>query len=139
MTVYSKKMEFPVTLKPGLLEKAASLGIRAEDIEESFVKGSGSGGQKVNKTNSVAVLLHRPSGTLVRCQKNREQALNRQAAYRMLIEKIEEQKLGKQSKLQKKIFKLRKQKMRRNRRSKEKMLEQKHHRSEIKEGRKPLA
>lgn len=131
-------MEFPVTLKPGLLAKAASLGVKPEDIEETFVKGSGSGGQKVNKTNSVAVLLHRPSGTTVRCQANREQALKRQAAYRMLILKIEEQKLGKQSTIQKKIFKLRKQKMRRNRRSKEKMLEQKHRRSETKSQRRPV-
>jgi protein subunit release factor B len=132
-------MPFPVDLKPGLVAKATALGIRPEDIEETFTRGSGSGGQKVNKTSSVAVLLHRPTGTVVRCQENREQILNRLAAYRILILKLEEQKLGKQSTLQKKIFKLRKQKMRRNRRSKEKMLAAKHHRSDIKEQRKPLA
>lgn len=133
------RMRFPVDLKPGLLLKAEKLGIRAEDIEETFTKGSGSGGQKVNKTSSVAVLLHRPSGTVARSQQYREQALNRLAAYRTLILKIEEQKLGKQSTIQKKIFKLRKQKQRRSRRGKEKMLEQKHQRSEIKESRKALA
>lgn len=133
------RMRFPVDLKPGLLQKAEKLGIKPEDIEETFTKGSGSGGQKVNKTSSVAVLLHRPSGTVARSQAHREQALNRLAAYRTLIMKIEEQKLGKQSTIQKKIFKLRKQKQRRNRRSKEKMLEQKHHRAELKENRKPLA
>jgi Fur family ferric uptake transcriptional regulator len=49
-------MPFPVDLKPGLVAKATALGIRPEDIEETFTRGSGSGGQKVNKTTIYRTL-----------------------------------------------------------------------------------
>ncbi len=128
-------MQFPVELSPPLLALAMQLNLRPEDIEEQFVKGSGAGGQKVNKTSSVVHLRHVPTGIEVRMQKHREQSRNRASAYKLLILKIEEHKKGKESKLSQKIFKLRKQKQRRSRRAKEKMLQEKHHRTEIKEGR----
>lgn len=128
-------MNFPVTLAPPLLAKALQLGIRPEDIAEQFVRGTGAGGQKINKTNSCVLLRHHPTGVEVRCQKHREQSSNRLSAYKLLILKIEEQKLGKQSAIAQKIFKLRKQKKRRSKKAKQKMLDEKKRRSAIKQSR----
>jgi len=46
-----------------------SLGIHEEDITEKFILGSGSGGQKINKTNSCVWLKHEPTGIIIKCQK----------------------------------------------------------------------
>ncbi len=131
-------MDFPVPLKQKFLDKAAKLRILPEDIEEQFVRGSGSGGQKMNKTASTVWLKHLPTGVEVKCQDQREREANRMGAYRMLILKIEEKILGKQSDIAQKIFKLRKQKKRRSRKAKEKMMDEKSHRGEIKENRQKL-
>ncbi|MFH0770291.1 MAG: peptide chain release factor-like protein [Candidatus Peregrinibacteria bacterium] len=128
-------MSFPVELPPHILALATELKILPTEIEEFFTRGSGHGGQKINKTESCVELTHRPTGTLVRVQRFREQHLNRIAAYELLIQKIEEQVKGKESKNQQEIFKIRKQRARRSRKAKEKMLKQKHHRSSIKEQR----
>src|SRR3989304_196550 len=72
----------------------ARLGIREEDLEETFVRSSGPGGQHVNKTATAVALTHRPSGVTVRCQKTRSQAMNRFYARRILLDKIERQRLG---------------------------------------------
>jgi protein subunit release factor B len=128
-------MEFPVGLSPAVLAKAVSLGVRADDIAEYFVRGSGKGGQKINKTSSTVLLRHLPTGIEVRCQKYREQSKNRLAAYKLLILKIEEKVKGEESELAKRVFKLRKQKMRRSRKAKAKMIEIKKRRGEIKESR----
>lgn len=131
-------MKFPVDLPPDFLEKAESLNIYPEDIQESFVRGSGKGGQKINKTSSCVVLYHQPTKVEVRCQKHREQSKNRLSAYKLLIRKIESLKKGKKSEEAKRIYKIRKQKKRRSRKVKEKMLQEKHHRSEIKKLRKDV-
>ena len=131
-------MEFPVDLPQPHLNLAKELNIHPNDIEEFFTRGSGSGGQKINKTSSCVELTHHPTGITVRMQRHREQSRNRISAYKLLIDKIEEKKKGKQSKIAQKIFKLRKQKQRRTRKSKEKMLEEKHRRSQIKESRKDV-
>lgn len=131
-------MEFPVELSFKSLEKAKKLAIFPEDIEEKFIRGSGAGGQKINKTNSCVWLRHLPTGTEVKIQEHREREANRKTAYRLLIEKIEEQVLGKRSEKQKKIFKLRKQKKRRSKKAKEKMLEAKRRRGQIKVSRKKV-
>lgn len=129
-------MHFPVELPPLLLKKAEELKINPQEITEKLITGGGKGGQKINKTASCVMLKHEPSGTIVKCQKHREQSKNRLSAYKLLILKIEEQVKGKESDHAKKIFKLRKQKQKRSKRAKEKMLEAKAHRSEIKEKRK---
>jgi peptide chain release factor len=119
---YRVHMDFPVELPPPSLILAQTLGLRPEDIEEMFVRGSGKGGQKINKTSSTVHLKHLPTGIEVRMQKHREQSKNRVSAYKLLLLKLDEAKRGKESVLSQKIFKLRKQKQRRNRKSKEKML-----------------
>ncbi|OGJ60773.1 hypothetical protein A3C37_02700 [Candidatus Peribacteria bacterium RIFCSPHIGHO2_02_FULL_53_20] len=81
-------MPFPVPLPPHLEHAAQQLGIRMEDISEAFTRGSGHGGQKVNKTNSCVELFHRPTGISVRVHEQREQHRNRELAYHMLIQHI---------------------------------------------------
>jgi protein subunit release factor B len=81
---------FPVSeeKKRGLKERMEALGVREEDIEEKFIRSSGSGGQKVNKTSTCVYLRHIPTGIEVKCMKERSQSLNRFLARRELVEKI---------------------------------------------------
>ncbi len=109
-----------------LRERMARLGLREEELEESFVRSGGPGGQNVNKVSSCVVLRHRPSGLEVKVQRERSQALNRFLARRLLIEKLETQRLGRLSEERRRIEKIRRQKRRRSRRAKEKMLKAKH-------------
>lgn len=87
------------------------------DIEEKFVRSSGAGGQKVNKTSSCVHLKHIPSGLAVKVQKSRSQGLNRYYARKQMCELLENKQLGKESPEAKRIEKIRKQKDRRKRRS----------------------
>ncbi len=66
-----------------------ALGVRAADVEERFVRGSGAGGQKINKTSSTVWLQHRPTGIEARCQRERSQAANREIAWAELVAKLE--------------------------------------------------
>jgi len=70
------------------------LGIKEEEIQERFIKSSGRGGQKVNKTNSAVFLRHLPTGVTVKCGKTRSQALNRFLAMRRLVEAVERYQTG---------------------------------------------
>ncbi len=72
-----------------LLERFERLGIREQDLEERFVRASGRGGQKLNKTSSCVWLTHKPTGILVKCEQSRSQALNRFLARRRLADKLE--------------------------------------------------
>ena len=67
-----------------LRERMEDLGIREQDLEESFVRGSGRGGQKVNKTNNCVYLRHTPTGIAVKCHADRSRELNRFLARREL-------------------------------------------------------
>ena len=108
------------------------LGIRESDIVEDFVRGSGAGGQKINKTSSTVLITHVPTQTQVRCQESRQQSLNRFIARRLLVEKLEAQIYGERSLERQRIEKIRRQKRKRSKRAKEKMLANKKHRKEIK-------
>ncbi len=101
------------------------LGIRDEDLDEHFIRGSGKGGQKINKTSSCVQLIHRPSGIEIRCQQTRSQADNRYWARRELCERIEEKVLGEKSAKKQAMEKIRRQKRRRSRRAKARMLDAK--------------
>ncbi|OGC82661.1 MAG: hypothetical protein A2V81_03465 [Candidatus Abawacabacteria bacterium RBG_16_42_10] len=132
-------MNFPIELPEHFLEKARSLNINPADITEQFVRGSGKGGQKINKTSSTVLLKHNPTGIEVRCQEYREQSKNRTEAYKRLILKLEERIKGKESERARKIFKLIKQKRKRSKRAKEKMLALKKLRGEIKQMRQKVS
>ena len=69
--------------------RLAALGLRADEVDERFIRGTGPGGQKINKTSSTVVLRHRPTGIEVRCQAERSQAANREAAWAALCERLE--------------------------------------------------
>lgn len=121
-----------------LHERMQQLGIRPEDLVESFVRSGGHGGQNVNKTATCVYLKHLPTGIEVKCQKERSQALNRYHARKILVAKIENQLLGRQSEERQKIEKLRRQKRKRSKRAQEKMLAAKHRASEKKSERRPV-
>jgi len=87
------------------------------DIEEKFVRSSGPGGQKTNKTSTCVHLKHIPSGLAVKVQTSRSQPLNRYYARKQMCELLENKLLGKQGPQAKKIEKIRKQKDRRKRRA----------------------
>jgi len=106
----------------------ATLGIREEDLEETFVRSGGPGGQNVNKTSTCVILVHRPTGVRVRCQETRSQALNRFLARRRLAGEIERRRHGEKMRIEK----IRRQKRRRSRRAKAKMLADKAHQAEKK-------
>lgn len=116
-----------------LKSRMAALEIREEDLIEKFIMGSGSGGQKMNKTSSCVYLKHLISNIEVKCQQNRSRELNRYCARKELCDKLEGRLLGEKSKKQQEFEKIRRQKRKRSKRSKEKMLEGKRRRSETKE------
>src|SRR5690349_13628051 len=113
----------------------AALGVRESDIEETFVKSGGHGGQNVNKSSTCVMLLHRPTGLQVKCQETRQQGLNRFIARRLLLDKIEELKTGRIAAERARIEKIRRQKRKRSRRAKERMLANKSHHSDKKAAR----
>jgi protein subunit release factor B len=118
-----------------VLARLRALGIRDQDLEETFVHSGGKGGQNVNKVATCVVLVHRPSGTMVKCQRERSQGQNRVVARQILADKIESARLGRASARAQEAERVRRQKRRRSRRAKEKMLSAKHHRSDTKASR----
>ncbi len=133
-------MEFnlPIQISDYYLKKAIDLGLNPADVLERFVRGSGKGGQKINKTSSCVWLKHLPTGIAVKCQMYREQSKNRISAWRLLINKIDLKVKGNQSEIAREIYKIKKQKQRRSRKAREKMREIKKLRSVIKENRRKV-
>ncbi|KAI9802831.1 MAG: hypothetical protein M1833_001430 [Piccolia ochrophora] len=74
--------------------------IPESDIEESFLKGSGPGGQKINKTSSAVQLKHLPTGLVVKSQATRSRSQNRKIARQVLAEKLEVQEKGPESRVE---------------------------------------
>src|SRR5207247_7180611 len=72
-----------------LAERMRRLGIREADLEETFARSSGPGGQHVNKVSTAVTLRHRPSGISVTVQDSRSQAVNRKLARERLLDAIE--------------------------------------------------
>ncbi len=131
---------FPVSQEKlqALRARLASLGIREEDLRESFVTSQGKGGQNVNKVATCVLLVHVPSGVAIKCQQERSQGLNRYRARKLLADKIEEAKLGAESRRQQEVERIRRQKRRRSRRAKNRMLADKHARAATKSLRGPV-
>ena len=118
-----------------LLQDMRKLGIREADLEESFICSSGPGGQNVNKVSTCVVLKHKPSGIVVRCQKERSQALNRYRARQLVVLKLDALVRGRESTEAQRIAKIKRQKRKRSKRAKDKMLQVKHQHSQKKQAR----
>jgi protein subunit release factor B len=127
-------MAFPKDFPDEWLERANKLGVFEEDIREEFVRGSGAGGQKINKTSNCVWLRHK-NGLEVRVQRHREREKNRVSAYKLLIKKVEDAILGKQSENAQKRHKYRKQKQRRSRKAQAKVVDAKRARGQLKKDR----
>ena len=110
----------PRTQKEAALQRRmAELGILEDDLLEKFIRGSGHGGQKINKTSSCVYLKHLPTGHEVKCQLARSRITNRHLARQELCDTIEEIQRGKQSARQQAREKIRRQKRRRSRRQRQ--------------------
>lgn len=110
--------KFPVTERKieDLKIRIQNLGIDLNQVEERFIRGSGSGGQKINKTNNCVVLHYPPLEIMVKVQKVRQRSLNRFLALRELIDRVELQVSPQTSHRLKEINRIRKQKDRKRRR-----------------------
>jgi len=103
-----------------LLTRMERCGVREGDLDESFIRSGGPGGQHVNRSATCVYIKHRPTGLEVKMQKSRSQALNRFYARRRICELIEEKSGDMVSAEEVKRDKLRKQKARRRKKSKKK-------------------
>jgi protein subunit release factor B len=116
-----------------LLQRMKELNICEDDIEETFIRASGPGGQKTNKTSSCVSLRHIPTNIIVKCQRERSQALNRFLARRHLLDQIERMQKGFVKEDDLRIEKIRNQKRKRAKRAKEKKSALKTRQSDAKE------
>ena len=94
-------ISFPVSpeKQTQLAARMAKLQIKESDLEESFTRSGGKGGQNVNKVSTAVHLKHKPSGIEVKCSIHRTQGLNRYKARAILCDKLEEKNSPKEIKV----------------------------------------
>jgi peptide chain release factor len=112
-----------------------ALGVQDSDVDERFVRGSGPGGQKINKTSSTVWLRHRPTGIEVRCQAERSQAANREKAWLELCDRLEARRRGESEAARQVLEKGRRRARQKNRGQKVAMILMKKHRAKHKTNR----
>jgi len=90
------------------------------DLEESFIKGGGPGGKKINKSSSCVQLRHKPTGIIVKCQESRSLEENRQIARKWLVRKLDVLENGEESIQEIKKWNVQRKKSSREKKSKRK-------------------
>lgn len=115
--------------------KSSAVSLRESDLEESFARSSGPGGQNVNKVSTAVTLRHRPTGVSVTVQDSRSQAQNRRLARERLSDAIEKEKAQRLAVQIAEREKARRRRSPRPRKLKRKILEQKRKRSDLKKQR----
>lgn len=113
-------------------ERMRRLKVRTDDLEESFARSSGPGGQHVNKVSTAVTLKHRPSGVSLTVQDSRSQARNRALALERLLDALERQREEKRAAERAAASQQRRRNSPRPPRLKRKILEQKRNRSQLK-------
>jgi protein subunit release factor B len=125
-------IQWIMLVKRSRRERMQRLDICESDLEETFARSSGPGGQNVNKVATAVTLRHRPSGISVTVQDSRSQAQNRKLARERLLDAIEQaQKKARVAKIAERE-KARRRKSPRPAALKQKILEAKRRRGEIK-------
>jgi protein subunit release factor B len=127
--------EFPDIVEAPLKARFVSLGVKPDEITERFVRGTGAGGQKINKTSSTVWLRHAESGVEVRCQQERSQTLNRLIAWEELAQKLETRRQNAVNEARSARELVRRQNRPKSRGQKLRVLADKKHRAKIKKAR----
>jgi len=126
---------FPLQIEANVRRRLAALGVAPGDVDERFVRGSGPGGQKINKTSSTVWLRHPPSGIEVRRQDERSQGVNRERAWAELCARLELRQAAAAAAVRDAREAERRRTRQKSRTQKIRMIESKHRRARIKAGR----
>lgn len=126
--------------KAALERRMQALGIDEDDLVEKFIRGTGSGGQKINKTSSCVFLQYPPAQLEIKIQRERSREMNRYLAREELCDRLEAARLAKKTARKQAREKVRRQKRRPSQRARARNVEKKRkHGQKKKDRRRPTS